>query len=550
MIWHGSNDMSLAKLNSALIEYSLTHVCLIFSNPLVALASKNTFRLLLLFIAGFCVYRVIMTCKVISRAGIFSADIFRFRPLQLRSSGILSFSNSQPESEFGLLRDGCRVQRTHQANGLVEFTYNNTGFEWRLSTTGSKLNANGYFLNLSTNSALDPIRWIVEGSNDNGSTWIAIGASTWRMNPDGAIQIYSHLPSQQTMAAVSSAERAVVNVDMRPSLSWALTNCIGIGVAGICLTCCALAACFGRIGIYMAIFKSMYVMVTMLWLIAVLYTGGSWMWRESLVIWLRLIPKLPGTLLLIFYDPWLLYVFVFWGISDLFLCILIEGFLYDLHGSTLVQILVASSLAWIHLIFAAAVFLFRTRAIKNANKIILEDQQRYNMIWATERSKVGATSAILELTNECSKLLAGCQNTVPRQLKITLKSRGDLQEKPNPASSSHKAALFTLCNTFFSVGDKCPQGDGVDSLDQLFVQAWCLEPFLVSKAKTWADASRGYFPLSDKRGFVLYSSFNGNLEKQIKWGKVKAVHRSIEKVMRVYKKVSFCQGAAYNRSIP
>jgi hypothetical protein len=160
----------------------------------------------------------------------------------------------------------------------------------------------------------------------------------------------------------------------------------------------------------------MYAMVALLWLTATLF-NGPWIWRESLVIWLLSIPKWPGTLALVFYDPWLLYVFIFWGISDLVLCFIIEAFLYELHGGTFVQFLVLSSLSGIHLVFAAAIFILRRRAVQDANKIILDDQQRYNKIWATECSRADAALAFLLLTDECNKLTGGCHKAVPRQFR-------------------------------------------------------------------------------------------------------------------------------------
>ncbi len=468
----------------------------------------------------------------------------RLRPLQLRSAALAQAESNPSESEFGLLRDGCRLQSVNKASGSVEFTRNSIDSEWRISTaTQSKLNANGYYLTLASNSSVDPIRWIVEASNDNGSTWTAVSASTWRMTPDGTVQVY---PQQSTLTMAdpaylpytSSAQRAVLNVDMRPSVSWALTNCVGIGVAGLGLTFCVVAAFFGRISIFMTMFKSIYVIVTLLWLTAALCSGLS-MGRESIVVWSRSIPKLPGALALIFYDTWLLFIFVFWGISDLVLCIATEVFLYQLDWSTFVQILVSSSLSWIHILFAATIFVLRKRAVNRANKLILKDQQRYDTIWAAECLQSSAASAIHLLTDECVQILCVCDRTIPRQLNSQDKAYTSNQAyDPKPAKCIVNHSLFSWCNAIRTAQGKHSKGLTVDSLDQLFVQAWCLDPFLLCKARSWADVNRGHFPLSNRQGYVLYSSFNSKMEKQIKWGKVKAVQRSIEKVVRIYRKVT------------
>jgi hypothetical protein len=478
-----------------------------------------------------------------ARAGVLTADMVRLRPLQLRSAALAEAESNSSESEFGLLRDGCRLQSVNKARYSVEFTRNSIGSEWRISTAAqSKLNANGYYLTLASNSSFDPIRWIVEASNDNGSTWTAVSASIWRMTPDGAVQVY---PQQSTLTMAdsaylpntSSAQRAVINVDMRPSVSWALTNCVSIGVAGLGFICCVVAAFFGRISIFMTIFKSIYVIVTLIWLTAAM-CSGLLMGRESVVLWSRSIPKLPGALALIFYDTWLLFIFVFWGISDLVLCIATEAFLYQLDWSTFLQILVSSSLSWIHILFAATIIILRKRAVNRANKLMLKDQQRYDKIWATECLQSTAASAIRLLTDECIQILCTCDRTIPRQLKPQDKSYKCKQaHDPKLAKCIANHSLFSWCNAIRTTQGK--HSKGVDSLDQLFVQAWCLDPFLLCKARSWADANRGHFPLSNRQGYVLYSSFNSKMEKQIKWGKVKAVQRSIEKVVRIYNKVTF-----------
>jgi len=84
----------------------------------------------------------------------------------------------------------------------------------------------------------------------------------------------------------------------------------------------------------------------------------------------------------------------------------------------------------------------------------------------------------------------------------------------------------------------------VDSLDQLFIQAWCLNPNLLQKTKQWALLCRGCFPfhkpLFKTVVFRPYGEEIEELESQIKWTKVKSVRRAIEKVVRVYQQDASC----------
>jgi hypothetical protein len=96
-------------------------------------------------------------------------------------------------------------------------------------------------------------------------------------------------------------------------------------------------------------------------------------------------------------------------------------------------------------------------------------------------------------------------------------------------------------------------------LDQLFTMAEGLQPFLIRKVQEWATISGGCFLIkkqggadihydqsslidtgpvgADTAGFVKWVDIasNPDLLNQVKWGKVKSIHRAIEKVYRTYK---------------
>jgi hypothetical protein len=74
----------------------------------------------------------------------------------------------------------------------------------------------------------------------------------------------------------------------------------------------------------------------------------------------------------------------------------------------------------------------------------------------------------------------------------------------------------------------------VTSLDQLFFQAWCLSPILLKKTKSWALQFKGCFPFQGTANDREEMDESG---PQIKWGKVKSIHRAIEKAVRAYDQV-------------
>lgn len=84
----------------------------------------------------------------------------------------------------------------------------------------------------------------------------------------------------------------------------------------------------------------------------------------------------------------------------------------------------------------------------------------------------------------------------------------------------------------------------LDSLDQLYVQATCLNPVLIDKTKEWARVSKRLFLTSNWRGTkTLMSTEDMELESNTKfsnsskWCNIKTVDRAVEKAVRSYGQV-------------
>jgi hypothetical protein len=81
-------------------------------------------------------------------------------------------------------------------------------------------------------------------------------------------------------------------------------------------------------------------------------------------------------------------------------------------------------------------------------------------------------------------------------------------------------------------------GQPVRSLDQLYVQATCLHPILMRKVQVWAAASRGCFPLATGHEYKEYAAAaEEDLPPEMKFARVKAIPRAIEKLVRAYGQV-------------
>jgi hypothetical protein len=66
------------------------------------------------------------------------------------------------------------------------------------------------------------------------------------------------------------------------------------------------------------------------------------------------------------------------------------------------------------------------------------------------------------------------------------------------------------------------------------VQAFCLQPILISRIKAWALASGGYLCCSQPGGALEYVRFGAREGVDFRWGKLKSVNRAIEKAIRCY----------------
>jgi hypothetical protein len=169
---------------------------------------------------------------------------------------------------------------------------------------------------------------------------------------------------------------------------------------------------------------------------------------------------------------------------------------------------------------------FRHRALSRARRLIVSDRRCYDAIWESFLASPAAQNALVAIS---------------AQVRLLLKDKNTETSPIQRASAAVESPpVRWQCVRILSGSTALSRGTPVVSLDQLFVQAWCLNPALLSKVQAWALQSRGWFPCIQSCSavaFVRYSDAVHEPGLRIRWASVKSTHRAIEKLVRVYGQV-------------
>ena len=280
------------------------------------------YQIIFAAVSAFSTYRFASALGALERGGYFPSGAVRLRILGLRGGGPPTTATL---AVAGLLRDGCRLPALSGKAG--------TAIHWSNGTAilGDSP-ANGYFfLTNGSDAAIDPVQWVVESSADNGSTWVPVGASVWRLASEGAYDLFPQLSydplrtNPQAVSIPTVAKQDPVNpwelpevmgvkvlVDARPPLSWLLSSTFKKLAYALAFLSFAL---FGRFGLALHA-KALWVSLLAADLLLIL--AGStiiaieeqWLWREAVKGWLYI----GGVIALICGSLWLENQFI--AISD------------------------------------------------------------------------------------------------------------------------------------------------------------------------------------------------------------------------------------------
>ena len=483
-------------------------------------SSKRFFHFFLIGISIFCAFRINRCVSILKKGGSFAGRAVRISIRDLDgSAGRIA---ERPEIlGLGLLQGGCRVA---QPSLKINQSYSSIDY---MVVYHERILADGYFFTIAPSRRdLQILSWKVEVSADVDSSWTAVGASTWRILPDGSADLHFKLPFVRKRAEHQEDSRSDVEVDMRPDTSWLITNAIIFSVNGLGGISCVIVS--GRIDNFVRIFKLWFATIGIAWVFAACCCNTVFMWREAIALWLKSLGRVLSCLIVLKDDSYLLSAFMFVGLTDCFSSILSEVWLYEMSWRHFAYNFLMSGIAVVIFLFGVCMLFYRRHVLVHAQNIICADMLRYDAIWA-ETIDEPALCLLCEMVQRIKQFYPHVCS-VPRQFQ------GDQY-----CRAVSKCTLSTIFRSSFNLGSlyllrRGPNLIPVDSLDQLFVQATCLHPILLSKVKEWACKSSGYFPSCKDPCYIQYCSHPDN-HNDIKWAKVKTVSRAIEKLVRVYNQV-------------
>jgi hypothetical protein len=507
------------------------------SRPLATASSFWVFRAVFLVLSLFFFYRGVALVGLQLSDTELQATKVVFRALELSHGGLPA--DSGLIGSLGLLRGGCPLAQARAfeptpGGGAITFD--------------SPVTFDGYFFTTSAYPAdRDPVRWLLDASTDNGSTWLVVGASGWAANTEGGLVYYPQLPFDTPLARLHRVETDYRWVWPRRVLffsggfEWAV---------GLLLS--LLAGILGRGELVSRIFvATIAVGVLLVFTSAVGYhaLGDT---RSAVGTWIYLSSQVTLLIGIAFYESQIMLVFLAYSVLNMVAAIIRHLAIYK-GGWLPALAAIASSPAPETLCFAALVFFFRQHSFIRARRLIQADKRIYDDIWESVLKAPGAQTSLDELQqlvmelskavsqakalNErgCSVRQCVCIPVWDKKPLCPASPTEDLEQTGGEGSSSDRDR------------DDCSRASGpgssfqpVRSLDQLFVQAQCVHPLLLDRVKAWATVSRGMFPLVGKGGYVEYSEAIKTAESfsKLRFATIKSVSRSIEKVVRVYGQVS------------
>ena len=503
------------------------------SKTLATMASKKVFQVLFAFISAYSAYSFAVCLDSIRANGYFPPGVTRLR-LFGGSGGHTAATSSL--SAVGLLLNGCKISEYEIMSSVKGVPDSNSAI-----VIGNMRPANGYFFVLvGGSSSVFPSQWVIESSQDNGSSWIPVGASVWRFAADGTLDLFPNLDypqirdSSEDIAsnAEPTASRTIildpifqantkVLVDLRPCVSWILSNMVQKFIYALGFLAFVVAGLLRKArhmeSLWIGLLSS-DILIT-LSAIAVVGVAEPWMWREAAGWWVYAAAVCSLLLGSIFYEKQFIAIVLAYSFLSILATSLSEVALYSQSFVT-VLFEQLTNLSFIAGVLSSVAFIFRKRALARARRLVLCDCLRYDKIWNFIRKNPTTERSILKIRDEVRILLSTKEyGKVPRQFSV--------------ATPQTNAGQYTLKSIF--------RNEAIRSLDQLFVQAWCLNPILLAKVQSWALKSKGCFQCSDVEGnrqsFVRYIDLLRHPDRKIRWAKVKSVHRAIEKLVRAYGQV-------------
>lgn len=477
------------------------------SKPVTAAASKAPFQIFLVLVAIFYSWRVYSALSITQAgsAGTFRCTSVRLRVLGLRDSAVSEYPINGTLSSFGLLRANCPVQGgsltfdTQECAARVDFA--------------EPTHADGYYFRNSESwpSTFDPVRWVVEATEDNGTRWLEVGASGWRMYGDGTFGLYPHLPYP-----TPTSRGAIVMVDHGIPWEWIVDTVVVNAIYAVGWFSTALVGAIGRERSAKTVALIMMVPAAFLYVVEAAGYHFDGQVYTALSIWIEYGPtQIIMTCGIAFFEAEIMLVLLLFSLSVLVTLIGRDTFLYG--RSILIPITsFLTSSACLVLVFVVIILFLRYRVMRRAKGLVKADEMQYDSAWLQlikdERS-LGALRqicCIVEMLDKRPKFPARQLNRQlpccwcdgqPRRrgqcacITLARKTSYITVVDSSDSFSTARSSMDSLDWKPYLFQKRGPNHNGstlfaglnknspVRSLDQLFVQASCLEPLLRNKVK-------------------------------------------------------------------
>jgi hypothetical protein len=329
-----------------------------------------------------------------------------------------------------------------------------------------------------------------------------VGASAWRVRPDGRFGLYPWL-----RRAVPEARGAAVAADHRPAWPW-LVLWAGepLMIAAICYSTVLLAVA-GRRGWVRHSWLAYFVVGVAGVLAAACELVRRGELREGGCALLFALPFVTIGLGTALVERFLVKTFLAYCTAGL-AAHLIQDCVYGFDAGVYVATVLPSQYPGIALVMLG-ILLFRSVVIWRAFQMLAHDEGRYNRLWAGVLASGSELHGLLAVRQEVAALARSCNpRAVPRQL-----NRLHCNYAPRSSSSWGWQALLLQLGVgrngraardlIDEDGNWDPWGTGIegaldpcwplDSMDQLFLHAGCLHPILIRKVQAWGLQSGGFF---------------------------------------------------------
>jgi hypothetical protein len=430
--------------------------------------------------------------------GAFQATAARLVPKGLRDPA--AWPSNSTVSSLCLTHNGCRVAggNVSVAAGVVRVDF------------AAQEAADGYFFSTAEAgpAGLDPVQWVLEASRDGGGLWETVGASCWRQYSDGSVGFYPHLPFP-----TPGDRGSVVQIDYRIPWEWGLDAVAANSIYAAGWFAATASGLVGREHVARNIILWMSCAAALVFFVEAL---GYLLANEGYTALSVLIEYGPSQAVwivgLAFFESKLMHMLLWFGLTVLCTLLARDVALYQ-RPATVPLFSFLSSSAFIVMIFVALAICFRWRSIRQAVRLVAEDKFRYDAVWedlmrdeaafrrltdlrklaedAQRRCCISARQFNRKFLSGACRCRRGCLRSGFGWAGLSCGSQPDLAVTTGPAS--------TAFNTRMTIAGSVDPSNPLRSLDQLFVQASCLEPLLRRKVKVYAT---GGLAVNDLAGFV------------------------------------------------